>query len=160
MKDTSPAAVAARFRRASRELRGVVEQITREHGVRLQAVVRANMSGRSGVIFQPDDGGPGGEIGPRAQTGDLRRSVSMTLRAEGDVITATVGTNAPQAHRLEYGFVGTDSAGRHVHSPPYPAFRPALLHAEVPYRKALGDALTALMRGEAVTSNDDEGTGL
>jgi hypothetical protein len=44
--------------------------------------------------------------------------------AAGEVSRA-VFSDAVQAHRLEWGFVGTDSAGRHVDAPPYPHHGPA-----------------------------------
>lgn len=55
------------------------------------------------------------------KTGDYRRSWSTSISGG----TATVGTNKPQARRLEYGFVGTDSAGRHYNQGPRPHVRPA-----------------------------------
>lgn len=43
------------------------------------------------------------------------------------VIVADNVTNfSPQTHRLEYGFIGTDSLGRNYHQPAFPHFRPAL----------------------------------
>jgi hypothetical protein len=49
---------------------------------------------------------------------------SITAEAHGLSISA--GTSAPQADRLEYGFTGVDSLGRHYHQSPQPHFRPAL----------------------------------
>ncbi|MEV0446303.1 hypothetical protein AB0I46_46175, partial [Streptomyces spectabilis] len=44
----------------------------------------------------------------------------------GPVIVAEVGTNAPQGRRLEFGFVGVDSLGRHYNQPPFPHLGPAV----------------------------------
>jgi hypothetical protein len=88
-----------------------------------------------------------GEVGPRAQTGDLRRSVAMALTVTPHLIGSRVGTNEPQARRLERGFFGmTDSAGRLYHQPPYPAFGPALHLLEEPYRLDVGKATVMALR--------------
>ena len=74
--------------------------------------VRANASGRPG---------------PRAPTGNFRRSIThMPARNEGTSVKAYVGSNAVQARRLELGFYGPDSLGRHYNQPPYPWLRPAI----------------------------------
>jgi trans-2-enoyl-CoA reductase len=39
---------------------------------------------------------------------------------------AVVGTTAPQARRLEFGFVGADSLGRVYNDAPLPHFEPDL----------------------------------
>lgn len=70
------------------------------------AKVRANASGRPG---------------PRRVTGNYLRSMNVEII---DAFTRSIGTNAPQARRLENGFVGTDSLGRHYNQPPYPHWQP------------------------------------
>lgn len=88
---------------------------TRHFGLLLQTKVKAYAS-------KPRSGPPG----PRIQTGDYNRSISLTMGGNAFFSAATVGTNKPQGRRLEYGFVGADSLGRVYHQPPYPHFRPAL----------------------------------
>jgi hypothetical protein len=61
------------------------------------------------------------------RTGDYRRSWSTTRDGP---LSATVGTNKPQARRLEYGFVGADSLGRHYNQAPQPHVRPAVAEIE------------------------------
>jgi hypothetical protein len=63
-----------------------------------------------------------GRPGPRAVTGDYRRSINGRVRVTMDVAIGTVGTASPQARRLEYGFVGADRLGRVYNQPPYPHF--------------------------------------
>jgi hypothetical protein len=64
--------------------------------------------------------------GPRAQTGDYRRSINMQTRASSQQIEVEVGTNSVQGRRLEFGFWGmTDSLGRLFHQHAYPHFQPA-----------------------------------
>ena len=80
-------------------------------GAALQRQVQLNASGRPG---------------PNAPTGDYRRSINRhTTRTVGGS-RCEVGTNKPQARRLELGFVGTDSLGRSFDQPAYPHFAPAL----------------------------------
>ena len=85
--------------------------IVRHHGQVYQTRVRAHASGRPG---------------PRAVTGDYRRSITLTMGLVGGLPSAIVGTNAPQGRRLEYGYVDTDSLGRSYNQPPFPHFDPPL----------------------------------
>lgn len=71
-----------------------------------------------------------GRPGPRARTGDYRRSIAQTNGFQGKVPVAWVFTNAPQGRRLEYGFNSIDALGRHYRQPPYPHWRPAIEGAE------------------------------
>lgn len=67
-----------------------------------------------------------GRPGPRAITGKYRASWQSDVYRAGPVIVGEVGTNAPQARRLEFGFVGVDSLGRHYNQPPFPHLGPAV----------------------------------
>lgn len=68
-----------------------------------------------------------GRPGPRAPTGDYRRSwfVEGWQLSTGEV-GFVVGTLKPQGPRLEYGFVGVDAIGRYYDQPPYPHVGPAV----------------------------------
>lgn len=68
---------------------------------------------------------PGAGPGPNVATGDLRRSISQTNEAAAGIAVSEVGTNAVQAARLEFGFIGADSLGRHYEQPAYPFIGPA-----------------------------------
>jgi hypothetical protein len=96
------------------------------YGALLQTEVRRNAS-------KPRSGPPG----PRLITGNYVRSITRrtTRTATGSV--AEVGSNAPQARRLEFGFVGTDSLGRRYNQPPYPHFAPALAKIEPAFQAAV-----------------------
>lgn len=86
--------------------------LVRTYGALYQTRVRGRASGRPG---------------PRAVTGDYRRSISLEMRSLPDGRSAAiVGTNRPQGPRLEFGFTGTDSLGRSYAQPPYPHFGPPL----------------------------------
>lgn len=105
-----------------------VPAVTRAYGEILRTRVRANATGRPG---------------PNVQTGDYRRSIALEVTAViGGDATATVGTNAPQARRLEYGFMNMrDSLGRLYHQPPLPHFGPALEQTAPEYLAALAQAV-------------------
>ena len=97
-------------------------------GAQLRTAVRARASGRPG---------------PRVITGNYRRSIAQTNTTDlqGNP-TAYVHTNAPQAMRLEYGFVGIDAAGRMNNSPPYPHWAPAVRDIEGVLEREVNAAIT------------------
>ncbi|GAA3371200.1 hypothetical protein GCM10020367_20900 [Streptomyces sannanensis] len=82
-----------------------------------------------------------GRPGPNAPTGDYRRSWAHEVSTDGVTVTATVGTNKPQARRLEYGFVGADSLGRVFNQPPFPHVGPAVEEIRPLFVTALADAI-------------------
>lgn len=105
--DSSDAFVAAdRLRAGSRTAIRAVERTVRLETAWATGKVKAFASGRPG---------------PRVRTGDYRRSINMRMitRQHG-----VIGTNAPQARRLEFGFVGRDSLGRFYDQAPLPHWRP------------------------------------
>lgn len=89
--------------------------VTRHYGAILEATIKRNAS-------LPRSGPPG----PRLITGDYVRSWNTRMEALPGAVAATVGTNRPQARRLEYGFLGVDSLNREYNQPPYPHAGPAL----------------------------------
>lgn len=107
--------------------------VLRHHGQLYQTEVRAGASGRPG---------------PRAITGDYRRSITLEMGLVAGFPAAIIGTVSPQARRLEYGFVDTDSLGRHYNQPPFPHWDPPL--------GARVEALTADMADLVI---DDAGPG-
>lgn len=138
-------AAAHAFRGASALLASRLRGSVRRAGGVLQTRVRANASGRTGQIGPALYGGAG-EIGPRVQTGDYRRSIGLRAYSGGDIFAAEVGTNAPQGRRLEQGFFGADSLGRVYHQPPLPHFGPAADPAEQFLNAAIEDDLAAVDR--------------
>jgi hypothetical protein len=104
-----------------------LDRTVRTHGAMLEAAVKRNASGRPG---------------PRVITGAYRRSIVSYYDSSGGMTFAfTVGTNAPQGARLEYGFHGVDSLGRNYNQPPYPHFGPAIDWLEPQFEKAVGDVV-------------------
>lgn len=85
--------------------------VVRHHAMLLETRVKANASGRPG---------------PNVITGDYRRSWTTTITPSLGGVRGTVGTNKPQARRLEYGFYGADALGRVYNQQPYPHVAPAV----------------------------------
>jgi hypothetical protein len=80
------------------------------------------------------------------KTGTYRRSFEMeTAEKTAERCTVVVGTDAPQARRLEYGFVGADKLGRVYNQAARPHIRPALDEnrktAVAEFRAAIGDII-------------------
>lgn len=98
--------IAARWFAKSVTLDKQLDLVRRENAEILLRKIQANASGRPG---------------PNVITGAYR--ASWHIEEEGDSTVVTTG--APQAARLEYGFVGVDSIGRHYNQPPFPHMNPA-----------------------------------
>jgi hypothetical protein len=112
---------------------GLIHQTTLKFGALLQTEARRNAS-------QPrTQARPwlGQEVGPRALTGDLRRSINRRTTKLAHTSMVEIGTDAPQGRRLELGFVGVDAAGRHIDQRPYPYLRPALDKIRPAYEAAI-----------------------
>ncbi len=100
-----------------------------------------------------------GPPGPRLITGDYVRSMSVTTTLTPEGPTATAGTNAPQARRLEFGFNDTDSLGRRYNQPPYPHWGPALDEVGAAFAAAIAgliDGLDVALPGAPASEPDDE----
>lgn len=134
MTATTPGALAAEFGAMGINARELAHRATVVHGAMLQRAVVANASGRPG---------------PEAPTGDYRRSINRRTekRAAGSI--TQVGTDKPQARRLEHGFVGVDSLGRSYDQPPYPHFGPAFDEVAPKFEAAIEaiPGITATRRG-------------
>ncbi|MEU3783406.1 HK97 gp10 family phage protein [Streptomyces sp900129855] len=117
-----PIALAASLARMAPAVRARTRAITRHHAMLLRTRVQKNASGRPG---------------PNVITGAYRASWDLKVTVSGGRVTATVFTEAPQARRLEYGFVGVDRIGRQYRQPPYPHIEPAFRQTEPGYLDAL-----------------------
>lgn len=113
------------------------DQVLAAVGAELLTTIRQNAS--TGFHAPGEPHLPGTGPGPNVATGDYRRSWALKT-SPGEVF---VFTNAPQGARLEYGFVGTDAAGRTYNQPPYPHVRPAVEQV----RPKLHAALRRLVAG-------------
>jgi hypothetical protein len=117
--------LAADFDDLGHYAQGRADRATRHHAMLLETRIKAHASGRPG---------------PRAPTGDYRRS--WTTRHYGGA--STVATNKPQARRLEFGFQGPDRLGRVYNQPPYPHVGPAVDETVPGYQADLSDIIAEL----------------
>ncbi|WP_323178614.1 HK97 gp10 family phage protein [Streptomyces sp. NBC_01381] len=106
-----PSQLAAALNRGGKGAVSAAETAMRHGAKALVVQVQRNASGRPG---------------PRVITGKYRASWQSDVHRAGPVIVAEVGTSAPQGRRLEFGFVGVDSLGRHYNQPPFPHLGPAV----------------------------------
>jgi len=66
---------------------------------------------------------------PRMQRGTLQANIGASVERDAYAVRGFIGVrdNVAYALRLELGFVGVDSIGRHYNQAPRPFLRPALL---------------------------------
>jgi len=85
-----------------------------------------------------------GAPGPNVITGNYRRSWStQTAMNRGDFVVI-VGTNAPQALRLEFGFSGADRLGRVYSQAPRPHVQPGMNAAGPNIMKMINASIESL----------------
>lgn len=124
-------ALSRRFLYASTLTRPAIDRRISHFAARLQTRVKAKARGRPG---------------PRVQTGDYNRSITRERVQEFGFTGWIIGTNKPQARRLEFGFVGADSLGRVYNQPPYPHFGPALDEMQPEIEEGLDGVVNGLVR--------------
>lgn len=107
----TPEELAARLESAAHRIGPAIARGVEHTGTLAQARIRGNASGRPG---------------PNVITGAYRNSWQTETRRLPYGAMCTIGTNAPQGRRLEFGFVGTDSLGRNYNQPPFPHVEPAI----------------------------------
>lgn len=96
-----------------------------------RGMIRANATGRPG---------------PNVITGRYRSSWEVVGRAIPYGAQCTIGTNAPQGRRLEFGFFDmTDSLGRHYFQPPFPHVGPAIPRMEAVLQQQMRDAVEEVL---------------
>lgn len=118
-------AIAARWLKKSVVLPVETYGVREKNAQTLLALIKSNASGRPG---------------PEVITGSYRASWHIERQAEAHVVT----TGAPQAMRLEYGFVGEDALGRDYSQPPFPHVNPA---ADVIEQVYVDDMLRVVVDG-------------
>ncbi|GAA0501526.1 HK97 gp10 family phage protein [Streptomyces olivaceiscleroticus] len=110
-----------------------VERTVHRQAILLRGRIRANASGRPG---------------PNVITGAYRSSWEIDSFPVPHGGGAEVGTEKPQAKRLEFGFYNmTDSLGRHFFQPPFPHVEPAVNAISAEYEQAFREALDRIFGG-------------
>lgn len=107
----TPEELADRLEALPRKIGPAVARAVQHTGTLGVARIRGNASGRPG---------------PNVITGAYRNSWQTNARRLPYGAICTLGTDAPQGRRLEFGFVGADSLGRVYNQPPFPHVQPAL----------------------------------
>lgn len=107
----TPDEMADKLDRAAARIGPAIARGVEHTGTLGQARIRGNASGRPG---------------PNVITGAYRNSWQTVNRRLPHGAMCTLGTDAPQGRRLEFGFTGIDSLGRHYNQPPFPHVQPAL----------------------------------
>ncbi|MCX4792493.1 HK97 gp10 family phage protein [Streptomyces sp. NBC_01221] len=111
----TPEQLADRLEAAATRVGPAIQRAVQHTGELGRARIRGNASGRPGPnVIRPDGK-------------NYRSSWKAQNRSLPHGALCTIGTNAPQGRRLEFGFMGmTDSLGRTYHQPPFPHVGPAI----------------------------------
>lgn len=126
----TPEELAERLEKAAARAPAAIDMTLRHEGALLRSLIQAHASGRPG---------------PNIVTGRYHASWRVVAERIAGGAQVTVGTEAPQGPRLEFGFVGTDARGRTVDQAPLPHVGPAVeeFGRRVPLvmKRALGEAI-------------------
>lgn len=116
-----------------------LEAIFTQSGVQAKRRARAISALYGARLVENVKNHASGRPGPEIQTGEYLESIYFEVIEIGEVGTSgvVVGSNAPQAMRLEYGFQGQDALGRHYSQPPFPHFRPASDELEEQFEESM-----------------------
>ncbi|MCX4749233.1 hypothetical protein OG455_27635 [Kitasatospora sp. NBC_01287] len=128
---SNAAVLAGRLEAQAGTLLPAATAVVTHHAMLLETAIKAAASGRPG---------------PNAPTGDYRRSWTTEVRVTAAGVEAVVGTNKPQAARLEYGFSGADSLGRIYHQPPLPHVGPSVDRLTPAFVAAVGQLAEGIVR--------------
>lgn len=108
----TPEELADRLEHAAKQIAPAIRRGVEHTGTLGNARIRGDASGRPG---------------PNVITGKYRNSWKTVTKPLPHGALCTIGTNAPQGRRLEFGFYDmTDSLGRHYFQPPFPHVGPAI----------------------------------
>lgn len=127
----TPDELAERLEAAAHRIPHAIARGVEHTGTLGQARIRGNASGRPG---------------PNVITGAYRNSWQANTRRIPYGAICTLGTDAPQGRRLEWGFVGADSIGRVYNQPPFPHVQPALPFIEATLMAQMRIAIAEVLR--------------
>ncbi|MET7713662.1 hypothetical protein [Streptomyces sp. NPDC005407] len=125
----TPDELADRLERAADNLGPTIERRIRHAGQVGRAMIQANASGR-----------PGPNI-INSEVPNYHDSWKAPTRGIPYGAECTIGTDKPQACRLEFGFTGVDSIGRYYDQPPFAHVGPAIPAIELVLRQSMQDAV-------------------
>ncbi|MEV3996747.1 HK97 gp10 family phage protein [Streptomyces halstedii] len=110
----TPEELATRLDKAAARIGPAVQRAVQHTGELGRARIRGNASGRPGPNVISPDGR------------NYRSSWETKNRRLPYGAMCTIGTNAPQGRRLEFGFSGPDRLGRVYNQPPFAHVGPAI----------------------------------
>jgi hypothetical protein len=126
----TPDELAARLEHAAAEIGPKIREAVHTAGELGKAMIQSHASGRPG---------------PNVITGAYRASWTADTVPLPAGAVCTIGTNAPQGRRLEFGFSGPDSLGRVYNQPPFPHVGPAIPYITTTLNIRLHSALAELL---------------
>jgi hypothetical protein len=126
----TPDELADKFEHAAARIGPAIARGVEHAGTLGQARIRGNASGRPG---------------PNVITGTYRNSWQTHTRRLPYGAMCTLATDAPQGRRLEFGFTGTDSLGRHYNQPPFPHVQPAVPFIEATLMASMRVAVSEVL---------------
>ncbi len=135
MSDKPPQAVVIALAKLAEAVPAAVVEATTQSGLMLLGDVKKRAARDRNL---PSEAGKP----PRLQTGNYNRSINKRTTTSAGRVTVTVGTNAVQGARLEYGF---DAPGQRTL--PHPHFRPALAEIAPVFEAAVRAAVETATRG-------------
>lgn len=133
--------IAAEFALDAAQVEAACRDLTRSNAQELR--LRIQQKANTGLHAPGLPHIPGTGPGPNVVTGEYVASWQISHEGVG----ASVWTDAPQANRLEYGFHGTDTAGRTYSQPAYPHIGPAVDEVEDRMARQLDGVIASLARG-------------
>ncbi|KIF66290.1 hypothetical protein HY68_36935 [Streptomyces sp. AcH 505] len=126
----TPDEVATRLDQAADALPSAIRGRVQHAGELGRGMIRANASGRPG---------------PNVITGHYRASWQTQTRSLPNGAECTIGTDAPQGRRLEFGFTGVDSIGRYYDQPPFPHVGTAIPAIEAALQAGMRNAVEEVL---------------
>jgi hypothetical protein len=123
------------------ELADRLDQAADDLGPAIRGRVRHVAELGRGMIRRNASGRPG----PNIITGQYRASWQTVTQPLPYGALCTIGTDAPQGRRLEWGFTGIDSIGRYYDQPPFPHVGQAVPRIEMALRDAMRDAVAEVL---------------
>ena len=79
-------------------------------------------------------------------SGDLKRSIGISITTVGGKLETRIGSNLEYARRIEFGFTGEDKLGRFYDQPGQPYLRPAFKAKKKAAVKEIMDVLKLQIR--------------
>lgn len=134
---TNAARIAAEITEAAAVADKAVQAVVTRNGMKMLAEVKRRAA-------RPRTAPSVAGLGPRLQTGNYNRSINVRFDQRRGEYSASVGSNAPQARRLELGY---SAPGQRTL--PHPHYEPALRRIQPRFARDIEAVLAAAHRAGA-----------